>query len=216
VKDALGMDTAQESMDFLGLSRLHQLSTVQCTTATGQINNCLSVPHTVSVFFAVFGVFSIFLFVLGLICEIKIITKAGYSGWYVLTAFVPILNIVMFLVFAFGKWPIQTRLENAERGGSRSYAPPQFAPVAVGQSAVPGGTQPGSFPPPVASPVQSNENRVIHCSWCGKTRAADAPAIHHCGSKDRPAVYCMNCGTPFEAGASNCAACGTSVTQVSQ
>ena len=29
----------------------------------------------------------------------------------VLTAFVPILNIVMFVVFVFGKWPIQTRLE---------------------------------------------------------------------------------------------------------
>jgi rRNA maturation endonuclease Nob1 len=33
---------------------------------------------------------------------------------------------------------------------------------------------------------------------------------------DRPVAYCMNCGTPFEAGAANCASCGTSVTQVSR
>jgi hypothetical protein len=202
-------------MNFLGLARLHELSSVQCTTVSGQINNCLSLPHSFSVFFAAFGVFFLLVFVFSLICQIKIITKAGYSGWYVLTAFVPILNIVMFLVFAFAKWPIQTRLENAERGGARGYAPPQYAQAAVGQTIAPGGPQPGSFAPPVA-PVQSNENRVIHCSWCGKTRAVDAAAIHHCGSKDRPAVYCMNCGTPFEAGASTCASCGTPVTQVSR
>jgi hypothetical protein len=203
-------------MNLIALARLHELSTVQCTTVSGQINSCLSLPHNVSTFFAVVGVFFIFVFVFSLICQIKIISKAGYSGWYVLTAFVPILNIVMFIVFAFGKWPIQTRLENAERGGSRGYTPPQFVQGASGQTIAPGGAQPGSFPPPVAFPVQSNENRVIYCSWCGKARAADAPAIHHCGSMDRPTVYCMNCGAPFEAGASNCASCGTPVSQISR
>jgi hypothetical protein len=134
----------------------------------------------------------------------------------VLTAFVPILNIVMFLVFAFGKWPIQTRLENAERGGPRSYAPPQFVQAGTGPTIAPGGMQPGPFPPPPASPVQTDEARTIYCSWCGKPRAADAQSIHHCGSQDRPVVYCMNCGTPFEAGAANCASCGTPVTQISR
>jgi hypothetical protein len=207
---------AEESMNLVALSRLHELTTVQCTTVSGQINSCLSLPHNVSIFFSVFGVFFIFVFVFGLICQIKIISKAGYSGWYVLTAFVPILNIVMFIAFAFGKWPIQTRLENAERGGSRGYAPPQFVPAASGQTVAPAGAQPGSFPPPVASPVSAVENRTIYCSWCGKARAVDAAAIHHCGSKDRPTVYCMNCGTPFQSGASNCASCGTSASQVSQ
>jgi hypothetical protein len=206
----------------------HELATVQCTNVSGQVNNCLSVPHSVSVFFGMFGVIFLVAFVFGLICEIKIITKAGYSGWYVLTAFVPILNFVMFVIFAFGKWPVQTRLEYAERGGSRGYPPPQFGPTGTGPTTPPRGPQLGSFPPPTAfpvhsaspaqtgSPAQTEEGKTIYCSWCGKARAVDAPAIHHCGSKDRPAVYCMNCGTPFEAGAANCASCGTPVTQISR
>jgi hypothetical protein len=43
--------------------------------------------------------------VLMLIGSISIVRKAGYSGWWVLTSFVPLLNIVMFLVFAFSDWP---------------------------------------------------------------------------------------------------------------
>jgi hypothetical protein len=202
-------------MNSIALAGLHELSIVQCTNVTGQLNNCFSVPHNVSVFFDVFGVVLVFAFVFSLICQIKIITKAGYSGWYVLTAFVPILNIVMFLVFAFGKWPIQTRLENAERGGTRGYAP-QFAQVGIGPTIAPGAKQPGPYPPPPVAPVQSAEARTIYCSWCGKARTADAQAIHHCGSQDRPVAYCMNCGTPLEAGAAHCASCGTAVTQISR
>jgi Na+/melibiose symporter-like transporter len=36
---------------------------------------------------------------------VKIIRKAGYSGWWVLMWFVPIANIVMLWVFAFSDWP---------------------------------------------------------------------------------------------------------------
>ena len=101
-------------------ARLHEISAVQCTNVSGQVNNCLSLPHNASVFFGVFGVFLIFVFVFSLVCQVKIITKAGYSGWYVLTAFVPILNIVMFLVFAFGKWRV-SRLRDSPvcTGGGR-------------------------------------------------------------------------------------------------
>jgi uncharacterized membrane protein YhaH (DUF805 family) len=207
---------ANESMNSIALARLHELSTVQCTNVAGQVNNCFSLPHNGSVFFGVFGVFFILVFVFSLVCQVKIITKAGYSGWYVLTAFVPILNIVMFLVFAFGKWPIQTRLESAERGGNRGSAPPQFVQAATGPTIGSGGIQPRPLHPRPGSSVQSDGTTTIYCSWCGKPRAADAQAIHHCGSKDRPTVYCMNCGNPFEAGVANCASCGTSTTQVSR
>lgn len=44
------------------------------------------------------------------IAYIKIITKAGYSGWWVLILLVPIANIVMLLVFAYKEWPIQREL----------------------------------------------------------------------------------------------------------
>jgi hypothetical protein len=42
-----------------------------------------------------------------LIAYIKIISRAGYSGWWVLIIFVPIVNIVMLLIFAYKEWPIQ-------------------------------------------------------------------------------------------------------------
>jgi hypothetical protein len=41
-----------------------------------------------------------------LIAYIRIIQKAGYSGWWILIGFVPIVNVVMFLVFAFSRWPV--------------------------------------------------------------------------------------------------------------
>jgi len=44
------------------------------------------------------------------IAYIKIITRAGYSGWWVLIIIVPIANIVMLLIFAYKEWPIQREL----------------------------------------------------------------------------------------------------------
>ena len=65
-----------------------------------------------------------------------------------------------------------------------------------------------------ASPPESASD-VIYCSWCGKQRARNAQAIHHCGSRERPAAFCMGCGTPLEEGAPGCASCGTAATQLS-
>jgi uncharacterized membrane protein YhaH (DUF805 family) len=36
---------------------------------------------------------------------VRILHKAGYSGWWVLIGFVPLVNIVMVWVFAFADWP---------------------------------------------------------------------------------------------------------------
>jgi uncharacterized membrane protein YhaH (DUF805 family) len=36
---------------------------------------------------------------------LMIIRKAGYSGWWILILFVPIINIIMLWVFAFASWP---------------------------------------------------------------------------------------------------------------
>ena len=44
------------------------------------------------------------------IAYIQIIRRAGYSGWWVLVWFVPVLNFVMLLIFAFKEWPIQREL----------------------------------------------------------------------------------------------------------
>jgi len=39
----------------------------------------------------------------------RILNKAGYSRWWVLFIFVPIVNLIMIWAFAFAKWP---RLEH--------------------------------------------------------------------------------------------------------
>lgn len=35
----------------------------------------------------------------------KILTKAGYSGWWSLLLLVPLINLVACWVFAFSQWP---------------------------------------------------------------------------------------------------------------
>jgi Na+/melibiose symporter-like transporter len=40
---------------------------------------------------------------------IKILQKAGYSGWWVLLWFLPIGNIVALWIFAFADWPALRR-----------------------------------------------------------------------------------------------------------
>ena len=91
-----------------------------CTTQTAQFG-CASVPGRVTGVFVALIVIALAVAIFSLVCQVKIISKAGYSGWYVLTGFVPILGFVMFLIFAFGKWPIQERLEAAERGAGRRH-----------------------------------------------------------------------------------------------
>lgn len=35
----------------------------------------------------------------------KILSKAGFSGWFALVSFVPVLNIIALWVFAYISWP---------------------------------------------------------------------------------------------------------------
>ena len=66
------------------------------------------------------------------IAYIKIITKAGYSGWWILILLVPIVNVVMVLIFAYKEWPIQRELAelrgwaNQIQRGSGAPAQPGF------------------------------------------------------------------------------------------
>jgi uncharacterized membrane protein YhaH (DUF805 family) len=36
---------------------------------------------------------------------IKILHKAGYSGWWVILVFIPLINIIFLWVFAYADWP---------------------------------------------------------------------------------------------------------------
>ncbi|MCC2313785.1 DUF805 domain-containing protein [Cellulomonas xiejunii] len=56
-------------------------------------------------------------YVIMLIAYVRIIQKAGYSGWWVLVGLVPVLNLVMFLVFAFSTWPVLKENERLRAQG---------------------------------------------------------------------------------------------------
>jgi hypothetical protein len=91
---------------------------------------------------AVVVVIYVAIFVLILIGWVKILSKAGYSGWWVLIGFVPLVNLVMLLVFAFSDWPVLQEVRRLRSGAgyggyasgptegplARPYAPPAPPP----------------------------------------------------------------------------------------
>jgi hypothetical protein len=36
----------------------------------------------------------------------RVVKRAGYSRWWLLTLVVPVLNLIMLWVFAFADWPV--------------------------------------------------------------------------------------------------------------
>ena len=60
------------------------------------------------------------LLILTIVASVKILTKAGYSGWWILIAIVPVVNMIMFFVFAFSEWPVLRRQSAASRDRSWS------------------------------------------------------------------------------------------------
>jgi len=50
----------------------------------------------------------IFMAILGVPVAI-VLRKAGYSPWWVIVAFIPMINMIMLWVFAFSRWPIEER-----------------------------------------------------------------------------------------------------------
>lgn len=53
--------------------------------------------------------------ILTIVASVKILSKAGYSGWWILIAIVPVVNVIMFFVFAFSEWPVLRRQSAASR-----------------------------------------------------------------------------------------------------
>jgi hypothetical protein len=96
------------------------------------------------------GIVGLAFWIIFLIAYIKIISRAGYSGWWVLIMFVPIVNIIMLLVFAYKEWPIQRELRELrgwanqiQRSGQSGYGQPGSGQAGFGQ---PGYGQPAPGP----------------------------------------------------------------------
>jgi hypothetical protein len=114
--------------------------------------------------------------------------------------------------------PVLAGVAAATPGGSGPVFATPSGTVAIAPS-----SSPSAAPTPTPTPdalsrasQPENESDVVYCSWCGKQRAVNAPSIHYCGSMERPVVYCMKCGTPFEEGATACTSCGTPITKISR
>ena len=71
----------------------------------------------VGAFFAAYAIFVIIILIIGIVINWRIASKAGYPGAYSLLMLIPFVNIVILLIFAFGRWPIEQQLA-ALRGGS--------------------------------------------------------------------------------------------------
>ncbi len=100
----------------------------------------------------------------------------------------------------------------ADQGASTAGAPAPPEPAFAHAEATSGS---GALASSAALGSVAQAPGVIYCSWCGNQRMVNSPAIHHCGSRERPAVYCMNCGTSLGENAAHCTSCGTPATQLS-
>ena len=49
--------------------------------------------------------FSLVILFLAIYPYIRILQKAGYSGWWILLGFIPLVNLVILWVFALSDWP---------------------------------------------------------------------------------------------------------------
>ena len=70
------------------------------------------------------GVVYLILLVFYIWAVVRIIHRSGYSGWWILIGLVPVLNVIMFFVFAFKKSPTERELEYLR--GSAGQAPQRY------------------------------------------------------------------------------------------
>jgi hypothetical protein len=70
-----------------------------------------------------YGVFILILIVLQVIVLWRITAKAGYNGALSLLMFIPLVNLILVLIFAFGEWPIEAQLRALRSGTGSGMAP---------------------------------------------------------------------------------------------
>lgn len=86
--------------------------------------------------FAVFGIF-IGLIVIFLLPLWRIVSKTGLPGALSLLLYIPVINIVMVLILAFTKWPIEKEFEtlrNVQKIPAQQMTPDEVSRNGVGSS----------------------------------------------------------------------------------
>ncbi|HTC68354.1 MAG TPA: hypothetical protein VK662_02200 [Acidothermaceae bacterium] len=88
---------------------------------------------------------------LGIAAGVSILRKAGYSPWWVVTGFIPLVNIVMVITFAFADWPVLQQRRHDHRQSSADHRAPQVAASQVsGDPRFTYTPTPGSYSPPAS------------------------------------------------------------------
>ena len=67
------------------------------------------------------GLIALASLVFGIIIYWKIFSKAGYNGAMSLLLFVPIANIIVLCILAFGEWPIYRELNQLRQMRNAQY-----------------------------------------------------------------------------------------------
>jgi hypothetical protein len=88
-------------------------------TYNGAANTAGGLAAMMAGFGLIWSLIVLALLVVGIIAYWRIAMKAGYAGALSLLMLVPILNFIIFLIFAFSEWPIEARLRMAG-GGART------------------------------------------------------------------------------------------------
>ena len=111
----------------------------------------------------IFFLIGIVIIVFAVIIWWKIFAKAGYSGAMGLLMFVPIANLIVLLILAFGQWPIHKELNYLRQQVGRNPQflgqPPQFPSAPQPQyPSMPQSQYPGQFPQYPPAPNQQSSS----------------------------------------------------------
>jgi uncharacterized membrane protein YhaH (DUF805 family) len=134
-----------------------------CVTTTGGQAVCTEPSAGLFASVGILLIIEIAMLVLAIVAAVKVVSKAGYSGWWVLIALVPIVGSIFFLVFAFSTWPVTLEVQRlkAQLAG-RSYG----STAGRGFDPSPGDT--------VAAPAQADYEHAVMPSFGQFLRAERA------------------------------------------
>jgi hypothetical protein len=135
--------------------------------------------------------------VIGIIAAVKVVTKAGYSGWWVLITLVPLVGFVFILIFAFSTWPMTRELEllraQVHRGGGAGVPPGEFGALGTYGTGPGGGPGPDPLGPRPTSEVVAQDavippiGQVLQSQFDPSGAARTEAVVEHPGAA--PAEY---------------------------
>jgi hypothetical protein len=122
-------------------------------------NDSNTILNFIIAFYVIILAIDLAILVVTMIAYWRIASKAGYHGALSLLMLVPIANIVMLCIFAFGEWPIQRELNMLRQ--QLAMRGPQAPPYPYPQQAQPYPQQMPyaqgiPYPPPQMGPYPPN------------------------------------------------------------